>query len=190
MSNEAPAGPTEPTPIEPVATVTPAKKKGAARYITPILALVAALVIGLFGGVIIGHSTADASTPTRAGFGQGLRNGQEGGFGGQGGTGGTGAQGGGFAANFTTGTIVSVSGDTVVIKQTDGTKVTITTTGTTSVTKTTKSSVGDLATGDKITVIGTKDSSGNVKATTIADGQVGFGGRPGAGAGQQGGNNG
>ena len=189
MSNEAPAGSTEPTPpVPPVA----AKKTGAARFITPILALVAALVIGLFGGVIIGHSTASAST-TQAGFGQGLRNGQEGiagrgAAGGTGGAGGTGAQGGGFAANFTTGTIVSVSGDTVVIKQTDGTKVTITTSGTTAVTKTTKSSVSDLATGDQITVIGTKDSSGNVKATTIADGQTGFGGRPGAGTGQPGGN--
>ncbi|MCU1552368.1 MAG: hypothetical protein JWR36_2928 [Glaciihabitans sp.] len=185
MSNEAPAGPTDPTP--PV-TAAPAKKTGAARYVTPILALVAALVIGIFGGVIIGHSTASASTQAGAGagFGQG-RLGAEGGFGGQGGA--TGAP-GGAGGNFTSGTIVSVSGNTVVIKQTDGTKVTVTTSGSTAVTKTTKSSVSALATGDTITVIGAKDSSGNVTATTIADGQTGFGGRPGGGGGQQGGGNG
>jgi hypothetical protein len=185
MSNEAPAGPTDPTP--PVAAA-PAKKTGAARYVTPILALVAALVIGIFGGVIIGHSTASASTTAGAGagFGQGRLGGGEGGFGGEGGT----RAPGGAAGNFTSGTIVSVSGDTVVIKQTDGTKVTVTTSGSTTVTKTTKSSVSDLATGDTITVIGAKDRSGNVAATTIADGQTAFGGRPGAGGGQQGGGNG
>ena len=50
MSNQAPAG-----------TTPPAKKKGASRFVTPILALVVALGIGIFGGVLIGHSTATAA---------------------------------------------------------------------------------------------------------------------------------
>ena len=72
MTNEAPAGATEPTP-------TPAapKKKGAARIVTPILALVAALVIGLFAGVLIGHATATTTQASnRAGFGSGFRGGE------------------------------------------------------------------------------------------------------------------
>jgi hypothetical protein len=62
-NNDAPTTPVEPTPTP----TTPAKKKGASKIITPILALVAALVIGLFGGVLIGHSTASANTSARIG---------------------------------------------------------------------------------------------------------------------------
>jgi hypothetical protein len=194
MTNEAPAGPTEPTP-PPAA---PAKKRGASRIVTPILALVAALAIGLFGGVIIGHSTASAST-TRAGFqGRAGGFGQEGGTGGTGGTGGNaggGATGNGGAAQggfggFTSGTIVSVSGDTITLKETNGTTVKVTTTGSTTVTKTTKSSVSKLTAGENLTVIGKADGSGNVAATTITEGQSGFrGARPGGATGGTGTNN-
>lgn len=189
MSNEAPAGPTEPTPAAPVAA--PAKKRGASRIVTPILALVAALAIGLFGGVIIGHSTASAST-TRAGFqgragGFGQEGAAGGGFAGRsggtgtGGTGGTGGAAQGGFGGFTSGTVVSVSGGTITLKETDGTTVKVTTTGSTTVTKTTKSSVSKLAAGEKLTIIGKADSSGNVAATTITEGQTGFrGARPGA----------
>jgi hypothetical protein len=150
---------------------------------------VAALVIGLFGGILIGHATAPAST--NAGFRTGTGAGGAGGFGNRtfgGGAGGTGTgQGGagGFAGGgFTAGTIVSVNGDTIVIKEANGTQATVTTTGTTTVTKTSKSTVGDLKTGETITVVGQADSSGNVTANSISEGAgLGrFGGRARAGA--------
>jgi hypothetical protein len=192
MTNEAPAGPTEPTP-----TTTVVKKKGASRIVTPILALVAALAIGLFAGVLIGHATATPSAAARTGFGQGFRNGTgtaggTGATGGTSGTGGTGAAGGfggGAFGGGAAGTIVSISGDTIVLKETNGTKVTVTTSGTTSVTKTTKSSVSSLKAGETIRVIGATSGS-TVKATIITEGATGgFGGgfRPGGTAG--GGNN-
>jgi hypothetical protein len=192
MTNEAPAGPVEPTP-----TTTVVKKKGASRIVTPILALVAALAIGLFAGVLIGHATATPSAAARTGFGQGFRTGgAEGGTGGTGGTagqGGTGATGGfgGGAGGFgggASGTIVSISGDTIVLKEANGTKVTVTTSGSTTVTKTTKSTVSSLKTGETIRVIGATSGS-TVKATIITEGTTGgFGGgfRPGATAGGSG----
>jgi hypothetical protein len=181
MTNEAPAAPTEPTP-----TTTVVKKKGASRIITPILALVAALAIGLFAGVLIGHATATPSAAARTGFGQGFRTGTgtEGGTGATGGTGGTGTAGGfggGAFGGGAAGTIVSISGDTIVLKETNGTKVTVTTSGTTSVTKTTKSTVSSLKAGETIRVIGATSGS-TVKATIITEGATAsFGGgfRPG-----------
>jgi hypothetical protein len=200
MTNETPAAPTEPTPTP----VPAAKKRGASRIITPILALVAALAIGLFGGVLIGHATATSATPARAGFGQGTGGtgaagggGFRGGAGGTGtggatgGTGGTGGAAGGAFGGFTSGTVVSVSGDTITLKEASGTTVQVTTTGSTAVTKTEKSSVSKLTAGEQLTVIGKADSSGNVAATTITEGQAGFrgGARPGGAQGGAGASN-
>jgi hypothetical protein len=196
MSNDQPTQPIQ--PAAPAPAPAPVKKKGVSRIVTPILALVAALAIGLFGGVLIGHSSASANT--RAGFTQRTGGfGQEGGTGaggqggaqrgtGQGGAGQGGGAAGGFAGGgFTTGTVVSVSGDTITLKDASGKTVTITTTDSTSVTKTSKSSVSKLSAGEKLTVIGKADSSGNVAATTITEGTTGFGfggrNRPGAGTG-------
>lgn len=133
----------------------------------------AALAIGLFAGILIGHSTASTqATGFQRGIG-GAGGFGEGGFpgGAAGGTGGQDGAGRGFGG-FTTGTIVSVSGNTVVLKEANGTQVTVTTSGTTSVTKSSKASVSDLAAGDTIRVIGTTDSSGNVTATTITEGDL------------------
>lgn len=144
---------------------TPApKKKGAARFVTPILALVAAIGIGLFGGVLIGQNTASSSTAdARGGF--------------TGGPGGTGTTGGGQGGGgFTSGSVVSVDGDTVVIESSDGTQVTVSTSTDTTVTTTEDSSVDALAAGDTVTVIGETDDDGNVTATSISEGATGFGG--------------
>ncbi|MES2171063.1 MAG: hypothetical protein V4479_10155 [Actinomycetota bacterium] len=187
--NPAPAEePTTPAAAGPVAAGTaPARK--APAWLTPVLAVVAALVIGLFGGILIGHATAPVST--NAGFRTGTGAGGAGGFGnrtfGGGAEGGGAGQGGagGFAGGgFTAGTIVSVSGDSIVIKEADGTQATVTTTGTTTVTKTSSSSVSALKAGETITVVGQADSSGNVTANSISEGAVAarFGGRGGAGA--------
>jgi hypothetical protein len=196
-----PAGDSE-TPVTPPPAAPGAPQKKWTRFLTPVLALVAALVVGGVIGGIIGHSTASAS-PQRAGFGQNgsFPGGGEGfggrGFGGGNGTGsgtgqnggtgtqngGTGAQGGPAAdrGGFTAGTISSVDGDTITLKLQDGSTVKVSTTSSTKVSETSTSSVSKLKAGDTITVIGQKDSSGDVTATTIAEGQGGFGFRGGAG---------
>jgi len=77
---------------------------------------------------------------------------------------------------FTAGTITSIDGGTITLKLADGSTVKVTTSGSTTVTKTDPSTVSELATGDTTTVIGQPDSSGNVTATRIAEGDAGFGG--------------
>jgi hypothetical protein len=136
----------------------PAKKKGASRIVTPILAGVAAIAIGLFGGILIGHNTA--STSTQAGGTRGAFGGAEGGT--------PGAAGGGFTA----GTISSIDGGTITLKLTDGSTVKVTTGSGTTVTKTDAGTLSDLATGDTIAVQGTKDASGNVAATSVSEGAL------------------
>jgi len=96
--------------------------------------------------------------------------------GGQGGDGpGTGQLSGGRGV-LTAGTISSIDGDTITLKLADGSTVKVSTSGSTSVTKTSTAKVSDLAAGDTITVIGKADSSGNVTATRISEGDGGFGG--------------
>jgi hypothetical protein len=162
--HEAPAG--------GASTPANAPNRRVTRWLTPVLALVAALVIGLFGGILIGQNTASSSQATgvvRPGGGQG-------GFG----QGGTGPGGAGAAAGFTAGTIVSVNGTSIVVKKQDGSQVTVSTTGATTVTKTQKAAVTDLKAGETVTVRGQADASGNVAATSISQGSGLFGGgRPG-----------
>jgi hypothetical protein len=204
MSDQnSPEIPDSETPREvvptPAAGGAPAPKKTWVRYLTPALAIVAALVIGGVAGVFIGQSTASASAQ-RTGFGQGQN---RGGFGGGegfpgGGAGapsgapgagtGTGTGGANGAGAFTAGTIQSVDGDTITVKLQDGSTVKVTTSDSTKVTETTSSSVSKLKSGDEITVIGEKDSSGDVTARSIAEGQSGlglrgFGGQRGGGTG-------
>jgi hypothetical protein len=140
-----------------------------ARWITPTLAIVAALAVGIAGGVLIGRSSASAS---QGGFARGqLGSGQFGS--GQFGSGqGSGQQNGGSFAGggFTSGTIVSIDGTTITVKASDGTQKTITTSDSTRVTKTTASSVGALKKGETITVIGQAGTGGSVAAATIAEG--------------------
>jgi hypothetical protein len=133
------------------------------KWITPALALVAALAVGLAGGVLIGHATAASAQASGGGFARGLGGGGQG-FGGGGG--GDGFAGGGF----TSGTIVSINGSTIVVKSLNGTEKTVTTTSTTKVTKTAPSSVSALKAGETVTVVGTVGANGDVTATTVAEG--------------------
>jgi hypothetical protein len=153
-------------------TTTP-KKKSAARFVTPILVIVAVLGIGVVGGVLIGQNTASASQAA----GMGTRPDGAGGTSGDAPTGGFGGAGGGF----TSGTVTAVDGDTVTLELEDGSTVTVTTTDDTTVTTTTESSVSDLAEGDSLTVVGEADDDGNVAATSISEGATGFGGGMGGG---------
>ena len=151
------------------ADAAPAPKKKATRFITPVLALVAALGIGLFGGVLIGQNTA--SSAQASGFGGGQR---PDGATGDTPTGGGGA--GGGMGGFTSGTVTAVDGDVVTLELEDGSTVTITATDDTTVTTTDDATVSDLAEGDSLTVMGEADADGNVAATSITEGASGFGG--------------
>jgi hypothetical protein len=155
-------------------TPAPVKKAGA-RWVTPALAIVAALVVGTLGGILIGQSTASASQA-------GSRSGGPAGFSATGRPGG-GFGGGGFGGGgggFTSGTIVSINGNNIVVKNQQGTDVNVTATSTTTVTKTAPSGLSDLKAGDTVTAIGQPDSSGNVTARSIAEGQLRGGGGAGA----------
>jgi hypothetical protein len=158
------------TPATSAPTSAPEKKKGAGRFVTPALILVAVLGIGIFGGVLIGQNTASSSQA--AGPGQGGQTAPDGATGGTAPDGAAGGMGG-----FTSGTIVSVDGDVIVLETSDGEQVTVNTSDDTSVTTTEQSDVASLATGDSLTVIGEADDAGDVTATTITEGATtGFGG--------------
>ncbi|MHC5797170.1 hypothetical protein ACVXZ4_13540 [Lacisediminihabitans sp. FW035] len=168
-TNPAPAGE---SPAFSAGAPTPPPRR---KWLTPTLALVAVLVVGVFGGVLIGHATASSAQGVSAGgFSRGLNGG-----GGTGGAGGAGFGGGGF----TSGTIVSVSGSTMVVKAQDGTQKTVTIASSTRVTKTSSASVSDLKAGQTVTVIGATGSNGDIAATSVSEGARGFGGRLGGGAG-------
>jgi len=155
-------------------TTTPTpKKKSAARFVTPVLVIVAALGIGIVGGVLIGQNTASSSQAAGPGGGGTRPEGATG----DAPTGGFGGAGGGF----TSGTVTAVDGDTVTLELEDGSTVTVTTTDDTTVTTTSDAAVSDLAEGDSLTVIGEADDDGNVAATSISEGATGFGGGMGGG---------
>lgn len=140
-------------------TTRPAKK--ATRFITPALALVAVLAIGLIGGVLIGKNTATTATGPGGGFDRTAMGD---------------APAGGGMGDFTSGTIVSVDGSTITLELEDGSSVTVSTADDTTVTQTQDATVSDLAEGDEITVVGAADDDGNVSATSISEGARGFGG--------------
>lgn len=70
---------------------------------------------------------------------------------------------------------------TLIVKTRDGSEKTVATTVSTKITTTSDASVGDLAAGDTVTVIGLAGDDGTIDASAIAEGQSGirFGGRPG-----------
>jgi hypothetical protein len=172
MSNNfestSPPAPLAPEPASNTSTAPASRRK----WLTPVLALLAVLVIGLFGGVLIGHATASSAQASNA---NGLSHGTNGGAGGV--TGGAGLAGGGLTA----GTIVSVTGTTMVIKAQDGTTKTIRTSGTTRISKTTKTTLIALKAGQKVTVVGVAGSNGDIAATSVSEGTRGFGAQPGGG---------
>ena len=142
-------------------TPTTAVKRSATRFITPVLALVAALGVGIFGGVLIGQNTASAAAPSAdapAGFTppEGMEGAPAGGFG-----------------NFTSGEITAIDGDVVTLTLDDGTTVTVAASSDTTYTVT--GELSDLAVGDTVTASGETDDDGNVTATSISEGS-GFGG--------------
>jgi hypothetical protein len=155
--------PVDPTTSSDAAAAPAAPSKRWTRFLTPALALVAALVVGGVAGVLIGQNTAPRG-PAAMGPGGFVTDG--------GGPQLSGGPNGG--ADFTAGTIESIDGDTLTVKLDDGTTVTVTTDDDTSVTQTSDVEVGDLTEGDEVTVIGEKDDDGNVAADSISQGGAAF----------------
>ncbi len=145
--------------VEPGIVIPAARTTGLQRWLIPSLALVAALVVGLFGGILIGRNAAPAAAG-RAAFGAAAAN-RAGGLPGR-----------LAGAGFTTGTVVSVSGTTVVITTKAGKQVTLTTDASTTISQTTTATLSDLKPGDQVSAIGQADSSGNVTARSISTGSI------------------
>lgn len=161
------------TPPAQLASVAVAPKKSWTRYLTPALALVAALIVGGVAGVLIGQSTLSSTNASSARGGFGGTGTRAGGSPGAAGGTGTGAA---ARGGFTAGTIAGVDGSTITVKLADGSTVKVNTSTSTKVTKTSTASVKDLAMGDTVAVVGAKDASGTVAATRISEGQLGLGG--------------
>jgi len=76
---------------------------------------------------------------------------------------------------FTAGTVTSVASGTIVVKAADGTTTTVKTSASTAVTKNVASSVSALKVGDAVRAVGATASDGTVTATSITQGEGGFG---------------
>ena len=171
-----------PTPAQAPTIVAPTRPR-VVRWLIPALALVAVALIALFGGILIGqhtggpYRTAAFDRPSMHG-GQSPH--REHGMRGTGPSGGVGSQGGparqggatspGISRGLATGTIQSITGDTISLKLRDGSTVAVTTSSSTTVTKAATSSVSELKAGENITVRGANDGSGNVAATSVSEG--------------------
>lgn len=83
------------------------------------------------------------------------------------GTGGTTTGGGSFAGRGTFGSVVSISGNTLTIKDAQGNDVKVTLQDSTTVTKTVTGSTSDLVAGANVTVAGQRAADGSVTATNI-----------------------
>ena len=143
-----------------------AKKMG--FIIALIVALLAVGAGSFYGGTVY---AAQQAASTRAAFFNG-----RGGAAAGGGAGAAGGFGGGVS-----GTVQSVSGDTLTVGTAQGV-TTVTLSGSTTILKSQTGSAGDLQVGQQVTVRGARDSSGTVAATTIQVVPAGttLGGGPGA----------
>ena len=139
--------------------------------VTAILGAVVLLAAGVTGGVAA-HA-ALAGNSNQSGSGSGFQRGTYPGFGprGQNGQGAPAGQPGGA----TIGTVESVSGTTMKVKQQDGTVVTVTLTPDTDIEVTKKGSSSDLTDGSTVAVTGTGDGT-SMTARTVRQGDL-FGGR-------------
>jgi hypothetical protein len=154
-----------------------------------LLALIVATA-GFIGGVVTGkhYGSSSSRSSAAAAFSRfaaagasssaGATGGSGGGFGGFGGAGrtgtGAGSTGGGFtAANATIGTIKLVDGKTVYVQTTAGDIVQVSTSAATKVTVSSSVPVKDLQPGETVIVLGGKNSSGGVTATSISQTSLG-----------------
>lgn len=159
--------------------------------VTLVLVALVVASAGFIGGVVVGkHHTSSGSGGAAGAFSRfaaagGLPSGaarsSAGGFGGFGGSGagaaGTGTRGTGTGAfgggNATIGTIKLVDGKTVYVQTTAGDIVQVATSAGTKVTVSTSVPVKDLQPGETVIVLGSKNSSGGVTATSISQTSLG-----------------
>jgi len=74
-----------------------------------------------------------------------------------------------------TGSVESVDGQTLTVKGSDGASVKVLVTENTTISKTTKVEAAELAAGEQVTIMGQRDTEGNLVARMIQVGQGGFG---------------
>ncbi len=131
------------------------------RPVTLVLAAVVILGLGfLLGGFVQRHASG-GTTPAAAvgpGGSQGFPV--------------AGGPGGGTDGSLTPGTVERVDGDTVYVKEADGTIVKVDTDSGTTVTLSRKGSVSDLRPGQSVLVIGTEGSNDSVDASQITEGDL------------------
>jgi hypothetical protein len=73
------------------------------------------------------------------------------------------------------GTVKSVSGNTVVLQEADGTTITVTTSSSTKVQKTVNAQVKDLTVGQPIVATGTANADGSIAASNVVQGSADLG---------------
>ncbi len=141
-------------------------------------ALIAAVALGLAftGGVLVQKHATSSSSTAASGFpggAGGLPSGFPSGLGGLGGLGGGTSSGGSGGSTSTSdvpvvvGTVVSVSGTQVTVKDLGGKTHVIRTTTTTTVTSQKKVPLSTLTAGQSVRVSGTKTADGSVDATAV-----------------------
>jgi hypothetical protein len=158
-----------------------AASRAKARRVTVALALVAALGLGFFGGVVYQKHTGSSSS-SAAGAGSGfaaLRAAFAGRSGagsstGSGGTGGFPGGGAGFAGfgggNSVVGTVSAVAGGTLFVSQGSSSALVKVVTGPSSTVKVSaQGSVNDIQPGDTVIITGAKQSNGTYMAANITD---------------------
>jgi ABC-type Fe3+-hydroxamate transport system substrate-binding protein len=143
------------------------------RNLTLTLVVAIAIMGGFYTGFRYEKSKADAavpSSPAAAGTGRtgaGTAASPSTGAGAGAGAGGAGAGGGGFGGRGTIGTVSSLNGSTLTLKDAQGNSVTVNLQPTTTVTKTVAGSTGDLTQGVTVTVAGQRTADGTVTATSV-----------------------
>jgi len=158
--------------------------------VTLVLVALVLASAGFIGGIVVGKHYGNSRSGGAAaafsrfaaagGLPSGAASGSGGGFGGFGGsgagragTGGTGTGGAFGAGNATIGTIKLVDGKTVYVQTTAGDIVQVSTSAATKVTVSTSVPVKDLQPGETVIVLGSKNSSGGVAATSISQTSLG-----------------
>jgi hypothetical protein len=136
-------------------------------------ALVAGILLALaFTGGVLVQKRHDAQTSAGAlpAFAGSFPNAGNGGFPGSSGasTNGSGSSSqGGSSAPAVIGTVVSVDGNRIIVRDLNGTKHIVTTTGSTTITRSTEIPVSKLTAGTTVVVVGTKAGDGTTSATTV-----------------------
>ncbi|HWD69273.1 MAG TPA: DUF5666 domain-containing protein [Solirubrobacteraceae bacterium] len=163
-----------------------------ASYLTPLTALLMALILGGVGfyvGIRVEKSQSSSGGSGATAFGRALTGGALGATGGAGATGsssktGSSSRGGlpgasSLASRFaaggsggvggTTGSVSSIDGNTIYVKETDGNTVKVELSSATKISKSEDVSRKKLYPGDSLVVSGSAGSNGTVQATSITD---------------------